>query len=196
MVFFYRAGLLVALAVFMFSSAFGANHDNYYRSFWMPEYNGLRLDYCSYDHKECGLAIANRYCHMMGYSHANHQVIANNVGLTSFFGRHTGCQGWRCNGFKTIRCVNKISHKPPQTYHYRLQRFVLPRFNNYRIAWCYDGKKGCGQRAAYSFCRRLGYLQVKHFLIQKSIAATQAIGNQKLCFGKNCNAFKEIDCYR
>lgn len=167
----------------------------FHRSFWHPQYHGERLNYCTLD-GQCGLKVATSYCQMMGYEKADQALIANNVGLTNYLHVKARCVGWRCNGFKTIRCMNVITHKPPKPYHYRLRRFVYPRFNNYRIDWCYDGKKGCGQRAAFSFCRRLGYMSVKRYTIEKNVPATQAIGNQKLCFGSQCNAFTKIDCFR
>ncbi|WED41807.1 hypothetical protein [Legionella cardiaca] len=196
MTFFSRmvAGLLIGLLFSNMSMA--ARSDDYYRNFWMPKYHGERLNYCMFDGRECGLAVATRYCRLMGYERADQQIIDNNVGLTHFLFCKAKCKGWRCNGFKTIRCVSNMAHKPPRAYHYRLRRFVYPRFNNYRVDWCYDGRQGCGRRAAFSFCRRLGYIDVRRFAIQKHIAATEAIGNQKLCFGMLCNAFSYIDCYR
>jgi len=167
-----------------------------HRSFWQPTYLGQRLDYCTVDHKQCGLAVADCFCKAMGYPKASGQLIANNVGLTHYFGTTTKCIGWRCNGFKTIQCSMQLSDKPPKPYHYRFKRFYYPRYNHYRVDWCYDGAHQCGRRAAYSFCRRMGYLQTRGYRIDRGIAATQAIGNQKLCFGKACNAFAEIRCYR
>ncbi|MFC3909646.1 hypothetical protein ACFORL_11250 [Legionella dresdenensis] len=193
---FCRETLAFVFSVLVFSTSVAADKENYYRSFWQPEFNSERLDYCTLDKKECGLAVANKYCRIMGYDRADQQLIANNVGLTTYLGTDKGCQGWRCNGFKTIRCVSKMSHKPPKPYHYRYRRFVFPRFNNYRVDWCYDGKTGCGKRAAYSFCRQSGYLDVKDYSVERGVNATKAIGNQKLCFGKECNGFSKIDCFR
>lgn len=173
-----------------------------YRNFWQPYYHGVRLNHCLPDAKTCGLPVATYYCQLMGYAKADQQIIANNVGLTRFLQApdkspmHLECRGWRCNGFKTIRCVGEKRHQPPKTYHYRKRRFVFPRYNHYRVAYCYDGDKGCGRRVATSFCRRMGYMQSLSFHFQNAIAATQAIGNQKLCFGGECRAFAYIDCFR
>lgn len=168
----------------------------FYRNFWHPNYHGQRLNYCTIDGKQCGMAVATRYCQLMGYLKADQQVIANNIGLTNFLDAKARCKGWRCNGFKTIRCVAAFSSLPPKPYHFRFKHFVYPRFDYYRVDWCYDGKSGCGRKAAYSFCRRMGYLDTRHFLIERQVAATKAIGNQKLCFGNSCKGFKEISCYR
>lgn len=194
---FFRSYFLLILSTLCLSQTiFSASSPVFHRSFLQPMYHGQRLNYCMLDGK-CGLPVASRYCQIMGYQRADHQIIANNVGLSNYLGlRPVRCVGWQCNGFKTIRCRGLITHKPPKTYHYRLRRYVFPRFNNYRVDWCYDGKNGCGRKAAYSFCRRLGYMSVKSYKIEKNITATQAIGNQKLCFGKECKAFGEINCYR
>jgi len=193
----WRKGVVFVLLGFFVTTVFAANNKQvFHRSFWQPNYHGQRLAYCTLDGQKCGLAVANRYCNMMGYARSDRQIIANNVGLTNYLDVNARCTGWRCNGFKTIRCRDKISSKPPRAYHYRLRRFVFPRFDNYRVDWCYDGKTGCGRKPAYSFCRRMGYKTVKRYSIQKHISATKAIGNQKLCFGPTCNAFEKIDCFR
>ena len=133
---------------------------------------------------------------MMGYTRADQHAIDHNVGLTHFLSSSGRCMGWSCNGFKIIRCVANLNHNPPKAYHYRYKKFVYPRFEHYRVAWCYDGRRGCGRRAAFSFCRRMGYLQASGYRIERAVAATKAIANQKLCFGKACNAFSVIMCYR
>ncbi|KTD65493.1 hypothetical protein [Legionella spiritensis] len=197
MINFYRNMILIVLCVLFSGILSAANKkENYYRTFWLPVYHGQRLAYCSMDSKTCGMAMATRYCQLMGYEKADHEIMDHNVGLTNYLGSPDRCVGWRCNGFKTIRCVGNVSRNPPQSYHYQLRRFVYPRFNHYRVDWCYDGEAGCGRKAAHSFCRRMGYLKARHYSIEREIYATKAIGNQKLCFGKECNAFREIDCYR
>ncbi|WP_242604460.1 hypothetical protein [Legionella gresilensis] len=194
----YYKSLLCILLLLLMQSVYAVQRSQlFYRNFWQPYYHGQRLDYCMVGGVNCGLPVANRYCQMMGYARADQQRIAHNVGLTNYISCPKRCKGWRCNGFKTIRCVGYQLHKPPKAYHYRYRRFVYPRYNEYRVAWCYDGVRGCGRRAAYSFCRRMGYLKVSSFSIQKHVAATKAIGNQKLCFGKECcHAFTQITCFR
>lgn len=197
MAIFCRCFFIFVLFLMMESFSFAIPKEQIeHRNFWQPMYHGERLNYCSFDRKSCGLALANRYCQLMGYVKADQAIKDNNIGLTNYLMTTYRCQGWECNGFKTIRCVGSVSHKPPQSYHYRYRRFVFPRYNNYRVAWCYDGEKNCGRRAAYSFCRRMGYLQASKYKIDKCLPATQAIGNQKLCFGALCNGFAQIDCFR
>jgi len=167
-----------------------------FRNFWHPTYRGVRLDYCTVDGKECGKAVADRYCQFLGYDYSNQNVIAYNVGLTQFLSSQVRCTGWRCNGFMTIGCAIGLSHTPPKPYHYREQRFADPRYNDYRVDWCYNQKDGCGARAANSFCNRLGFMQAKYFIKETQVSATKTIGSQELCFGNQCNAFKMIVCYR
>lgn len=167
-----------------------------FRNFWHPTYNGERLDYCTLDGKECGKIVANRYCRMLGYDYASQHVIAHNIGLTHYISSRARCKGWTCNGFMTIGCTTGLAHTPPRPYHYREKKFVDPRFNNYRVDWCYDQKHGCGSRAANSFCSRMGFMQAKHFVKETQVGATKTIGSQKLCFGTQCSAFKIIVCYR
>lgn len=188
--------LFILLSFFSIFALAKEGKEIYHRNFWQPVYHGERLAYCSLDGKYCGMELATRYCRLMGYLRADHAVKAHNIGLTHYLLTLQSCKGWRCDGFKTIRCVGNFALVPPESYHYRHRRFVLPRYNNYRVAWCYDGKKGCGRRAAYSFCRRLGYLKVQRYKMAASVLATQAIGNQELCFGPQCNGFAMIDCYR
>ena len=172
------------------------NQQNYFKNFWYPTYHTQRLNYCSLDGKTCGLSLANDYCKLIGYSRADKEIIDYNVGLTHFLSVKAQCKGWQCNGFMLIRCVGKFSPKNQPNYSYRLNHFAYPRFNNYRVDWCYENAQGCGQRAAYSFCRRMGYSRVNHYTKELSVPATKALGNQRLCFGKACSGFSSITCYR
>lgn len=172
------------------------NQNKAFRNFWHPTYKGERLAYCTIDGKECGKAVANRYCQMMGYEYASQSVIAYNIGLTHFISSREQCTGWRCNGFMTIGCAMRFSHTPPKPYHYREKRYVVPRFNHYRVDWCYARDKDCGLRAANSFCSRMGFTRAKHFVKEIQVGATKTIGSQELCFGNQCTSFKIIVCYR
>ncbi|RUR08958.1 hypothetical protein [Legionella sp. km772] len=167
-----------------------------FRSFWHPMFLGERLNYCSLDGKECGKQVANRYCKMLGYDSASQSSIAYNVGLTNFIASRAQCKGWRCNGFMVINCTERLTHNPPEAYHYREKQFAYPRYNDYRIDWCYRQGSGCGARAANSFCSRMGYMKAKRFLKETQISATKTIGSEELCFGNECKAFKLIICSR
>lgn len=167
-----------------------------FRTFWHPTYLGQRLNYCSFDGSECGSKLANRYCRMLGYDRASQSLIAYHVGLTNFLDTRARCVGWRCNGFMNINCAKNLAHKPPRSYHYRKKQFFHPRYNLYRLDYCYKRERGCGKRAANSFCSRMGYMQASRFEIEKSVSATKTIGSQELCFGKQCHGFELIICYR
>jgi len=171
-------------------------HNKAFRNIWHPTFLGDRLDYCTVDGRECGKAVANRYCQMLGYDYASQNVIAYNVGLTNYLDTRARCTGWSCNGFMTIGCATSFTHVPPRPYHYREKRFADPRYNEYRVDWCYDLRHGCGSKAANSFCSRMGFIQAKHYFKETHIGATKAVGTQQLCFGNQCNAFKAIVCYR
>ncbi len=186
---------IIALSCMNHANA-DTHQQDYYRSFWNPTYHGQRVDYCAPGKKDCGEKIANRYCQIMGYNKADQQIIAYNVGLTHYIDTKVRCQGWTCSGFKLIHCVKKMIHQPPKAYYYRSQAFVFPRYNHYRVDWCYENRLGCGHRAAFSFCRRMGFSRAQGYEQQKHVLATRAIGDQKLCFGQECTGFSRITCYR
>ena len=188
---------IVLLAILGTSSVNAEHHkEHFYRNFWNPTYHTQRLNYCSLDAQVCGLAVANKYCKLLGYEKADEALIDYNVGLTNFISSKAQCRGWNCNGFTLITCVGKFSQKPIKHYSYRSQRFVFPRFDHYRIDWCYADGHECGQRVAYSFCRRMGYMNAQYYKKQEHISATKALGNHKLCFGDACKGFSSITCYR
>ncbi len=187
--------LAIACVITAHASA-GGREENYSRNFWNPTYHIQRLNYCTLDGKKCGLAVASRYCQKMGYKTADIATKDNNVGLTNYPAVGAQCKGWQCNGFKLIRCVDKITHKPPKTYNYRSRRFVFPRYDHYRVSWCYADGRECGARAANSYCRRMGYMRAQSYKKEGHVAATKALGNQQLCFGKECSGYSEISCYR
>jgi len=185
------------LLLLLLCNAHAGNRDqNYYRTFWNPAFHGARLAYCLSGDKQCGLPIANQYCQLMGYEKAVQQVIDYNVGEAQYFNCRKPCRGWQCNGFSLIRCVGKITHKPASVYYYRSQEFVFPRFNHNRVDWCYEDGKDCGHRAAWSFCRRMGFEREQSYKIQHHVSQTRAIGNHKVCVGDACNAFSSITCHR
>lgn len=186
----------LVLIFLVLSHAHAGSQQNYYRTFWSPAYHGPRLDYCMAGNKACGLPVANQFCQLMGYERATQQVIDYNVGMTQAFASRKPCKGWQCNGFTLIRCIAKFTHKPVSSYYYRSQVFVFPRFNHSRVDWCYEDGTGCGQRAAQSFCRRMGYERSKQYKIQTHVSQTRALGNHKVCVGEDCNAFSRITCYR
>lgn len=189
--------LFICLFSAMNTQASEANKANQaFRSFWHPTFLGYRLDYCTVDGKECGKQVAHRYCKMLGYEYSSQSSISYNVGLTHFIASRAQCQGWRCNGFMVIDCARNLTHKPPRAYHYTEKKFVYPRFNEYRVDWCYKQHKDCGSRAANSFCSRMGYMNTKGFIKESGVGATRTVGSQELCFGNQCNGFKSIVCSR
>lgn len=193
---------LVMATVLFSSSCYGLDKNlTYYHDFWDPLYHGEILNYCLYDGSKCGLDVADKYCQLLGYESATKSIIAYNVGLTKYLDgcencKRVECKGWDCNGFKLIRCKNRFSHTPVKPYYFNAQTFVLPRFNKYRVAWCYKDEKNCGKMAANSFCRQMGFMRVAEYHIDKEINATRAIGSGELCFGQKCQGFSSITCSR
>jgi hypothetical protein len=167
----------------------------YSHDFWLPQYHQQRLSYCLSDKQICGKTVADRYCQNLGYERSQRATIDHNIGMASYLDKKGCCQGWHCAGFKLIRCDAQAKHRPKRNYYYRYKKFVLPRFQHYRIDWCYQNGKHCGKRAAESFCRHMGYEAAKHYQPEAHLGATQALGNQKLCFG-DCTGFSNIICYR
>lgn len=166
-----------------------------YHDYWLPQFQQHRLSYCLSDRHNCGKTVADRYCRNLGYERAQTIKIDHNVGLTSYFDKKTCCRGWHCAGFKLIRCELPIRNQVPRQYHYRYKKYVLPRFHQHRVAWCYQDQQYCGKRAASAFCRHMGYAKATKFQIETHLAATQSLGNQQLCFG-DCNGFSAITCFR
>ncbi|MCX7115597.1 MAG: hypothetical protein NTW08_06805 [Gammaproteobacteria bacterium] len=190
---------LACLAIFWAATctAKPLNDPTFFRSFWTPQYEGLPLSYCLIDGTTCGLKVATAYCRWMGYEKADHSLIAYNLGLTRYFPTRLRCDNWQCHGFKTIRCVGQMKDVSMRPNHYRKAHFVVPRYLGNRVDWCeFGGRKKCGRPAAFSFCRRLGYMKTIGFAPDAQAGSTEAIGNQRRCFGLMCKGFRYIDCYR
>lgn len=76
--------------------------------------------------------------------------------------------------------------------------FPYPTSDNYRVDWCYDASKGCGQTAANEFCKRQGFVQAVDFTqdpnVGKQGITTKMLGTGELCDNPVCDAFKSITC--
>lgn len=189
-------GIIIFLAFFS-ASMFAQQNLTLHRSFWAPIYRGTAVDYCFFNTKICGKKVATEYCRFMGYRSADKIIKANSIGHTRYLASSMHCKNVHCNGFKMIRCVGKIIHKPMPAYLYTKKRFPSPRFLGLRVDFCADGKsRGCGRKAAYSFCRRQGYMQTIGFKKESNLAITKAINNQLVCTGGKCLGFEYINCAR
>jgi hypothetical protein len=188
--------ILMSYCIFSGFTEAGSASARYHGDFWYPTYHIYRLNYCLVDGKTCGKIVADRYCKLMGYAGSDRALIEYNVGRTNYLLVRNVCDNWKCNGFKRIRCVNKIIHKPAAPYYYRYKKYVLPRYNQFRIDWCLEKNKACGKPAAYSFCRRLGYHHASGFKKAEALPSTKTLKSQEICFGQGCNGFSEITCFR
>ena len=79
---------------------------SYYNDFWNPQYHKKLLSYCMLYSDECGDAVADKFCKILGYKSSSKSIIAHNVGLASYLDAckkcSTVCKGWNCDGFKLI----------------------------------------------------------------------------------------------
>lgn len=186
--------------LFFFSSVYAStppgNAAKIYRMFWDPEFHKQPLNYCDENKKKCGKPIANQYCQMMGFHHAHRFLKAPNLGVTNFISGKNMCRGWKCSGFKWIECAGERTYKMVPYSDYRQELFVRPMWHKYPLSWCYKNNKGCGHRAAYSFCRWQGYEQVKQISKSKAVPASKEIGTSALCFENQCKGFEYIICSR
>ena len=141
----------------------------------------------------CGLPIAHRFCKIMGYESAFNSSIDYNVGYTRHIDNAAICTGWRCHGWKVIRCKSRFQKKITPT---RAHIFNFPRMYWARVDYCYTKNHGCGQMAAYAFCRSMSYDHVLSFKKQANALSTCTLGEQRRCFGFKCNGFAQITCTR
>ena len=185
-------GVIYGLTVF---SALAAS-EVYVRDFWAPRMDGQRLAYCLVDNHHCGQLVADRYCRLQGYDGSKRIIKDHNIGMAHYLDSKKDCLGWACSGFKLLQCTAQTLHQPPRAYYFRSQRFVVPRFNHFRVDWCYANGKECGARPAFSFCRRMGFRRAIDFKQESNLGATRALGNLRLCFGGDCHGFSEITCKR
>lgn len=195
--FFYMRCILLLILFSSYARAFSTGADaQVYRMFWHPMRGGERLNFCNEERTCCGKSIADAYCKKLAYHHAKRFKFEPNLGLTNYLSGKNQCKGWKCSGFAWIECAGQRRYVRPPLADYTDKLFVKPRWKQYPLAWCYDGQKGCGKRAAYAYCRYQGYLHVKDYKTTKHIYATKQIGGGYLCFGRDCEGFQYIVCKR
>lgn len=167
-----------------------------YRMFWEPQFHKQPLNYCNENKSNCGKSIANQYCEMMGYHHAQRFLKAPNLGVTNFISGKNMCRGWKCSGFKWIECAGERIYKSIPKSDYRDELFVRPMWHKYPLSWCYENNHDCGKRAAYAFCRWQGYPHVKEISKPRAVYASKEISTSALCFENQCKGFEYIVCSR
>ena len=185
--------MLLALCCLCIIGHTSVSGNLYSRAFWTPIVHGQRLDYCNSSSHVCGMPIANRFCKIMGYESAFNSSIDYNVGYTRHIDNAAICTGWRCHGWKVIRCKSRFQKKITPT---RAHIFNFPRMYWARVDYCYTKNHGCGQMAAYAFCRSMSYDHVLSFKKQANALSTCTLGEQRRCFGFKCNGFAQITCTR
>ncbi len=189
-----RLAFLVTLSLMMAQAAYA---NRYFRTFWAPTFQGEPLNFCTDRYRACGKKPAELFCQKMGYDHVARYLKASDVGFARDIQSNLICHHALCDSYKMIKCMaGKIENNNYYTYYAKKRKFYKPRYHGYRVAWCYSQGRGCGRKAAYSFCRRLGYMGASRYQRDLAIGISQAIGTEERCFGGHCKGFKYIICRR
>lgn len=75
--------------------------------------------------------------------------------------------------------------------------FNNPRYQGFRLDWCWTWAHHCGHRTANEFCRRNGYRRAVNWkapLIE--ISPTKMMGSGQLCTIGRCGSFEWITCVK
>jgi hypothetical protein len=185
---------MVALLSLSFSCFGGAN---FYRTIWHPSYHNMRLNWCDQQQKNCGMQVAKQYCRQLGYPEVIKIKKATDIGLSRYIDSNVECNTPYCDGFSFIKCgANQLADGDYYTTQVRKKVFYYPRLKEVRIDWCFEKGKRCGKRAAYAFCRAMGYSNAKGFKQDSQVSQTRTIGGNDLCVGRKCKSFSEIQCVR
>ena len=91
----------------------GTEHMHVFNS---PTYGGHRVDWCLHWGKDCGQPAADRFCQLMGHTHATSWKIDPDIGNTSptiVLGDGTICDQASCDGFAYIVCANQTPAPQP-----------------------------------------------------------------------------------
>ncbi len=85
-----------------------------------------------------------------------------------------------------------------QTAAARGQFFSEPKWNGYRLDWCYTAGAQCGVRAATEWCKRQGFAGATDFQddpdVGKKNIRTIVLSNGGICTSTVCDSFKSITC--
>lgn len=160
-------------------------------TFNQPRINRARVDWChGYDFgmgpgtdypaafKGCGEEAANAFCQMSGYEKAeSYEKDAGITDVTIYLQQMKLNPNPTRDAFKVIVCSRSDNNPPPAVLPPAVsETWRYPRVSGIRMDWCsaYDGRVGgppnnpdaylaCGQPAADSFCRSVGYQSAGRF---------------------------------
>lgn len=77
------------------------------------------------------------------------------------------------------------------------ETFRFPVHQVYRLNYCLDGERGCGEPAATAWCKQRGFARATRWTQENNIGAlypTVFIGSGNLCDKFLCDGFEEITC--
>jgi len=76
--------------------------------------------------------------------------------------------------------------------------YLAPKQGKVWLAYCYEPGKGCGEKAANTWCKDKGFKSAKHWEVQHQdkgkVRATRYIGSDGTCKSHGCDAFSSITC--
>ncbi len=97
------------------------------------------------------------------------------------------------NPVRKRSCISGIKRTIPKT----MKTFRYPKINGYRLDWCRLWAQDCGEGAADTFCKRMGFKRAINFQEDYDIGArspTYVIDSGKICNQSFCDGFKYITC--
>jgi hypothetical protein len=77
-------------------------------------------------------------------------------------------------------------------------KYRSPRWNDYRLDWCFKWGTECGKPAADNFCMRRRWTGARDFEADPNIGASEATmvsSSNQVCDQSTCTGFKYITCY-
>ncbi len=77
------------------------------------------------------------------------------------------------------------------------QTFQYPVHDIYRLNYCLNWGKDCGEPAAQAWCTTQGFRRASGFKIDENIGAlfpTVVLGESRVCAKFVCDGFQEITC--
>ncbi len=77
------------------------------------------------------------------------------------------------------------------------QTFQYPVHDIYRLNYCLNWDKDCGEPAAQAWCATQGFRRASGFEIDENIGAlfpTVVLGESRVCAKFVCDGFQEITC--
>jgi hypothetical protein len=164
-----------------------------------PTVDNIALDWCLTWAADCGKPAADYFCRLKGYQQSVNFQEAQDVGYTKLPKTGQICSAQYCDSFAFVDCQGYSSTTPPYNPGQPGQQnsYSYPSIRGYRLDWCRLWATDCGQGAADSFCRSMGYSRAISFDIDSDIglrSPTMVIESGQICSEAFCDGFKYINC--